>query len=455
MDNVAEYLSLTHVRTLENTFKMIGKLNGRIQAFQKQIYKRETGVENQREELQKMKEIAKKLKEGGYNKIDRTNTKYINEMQTAKTHWETIGGYNEEKEAKTPYEKPKYIYDELQKVLMQNLDEMKKKARKTELITRLRWEMREKQEKRWYMIFNTLTVAPENYTKIFKVGSKEFQKYIQKINTRAGGKQKHKYFAVIEAGAEKGRLHIHIIHMMQEIPDTWTDPNRAKIIPNARQMTQLIPLWTHGFSTPIIVRFDPADAWATKKNHRWPVKKDEQGINKPIESSNGEKLAFYLGKYLTKILHKTKGDYKWKTRMTQGIGMKLIKETMKKSTDGELLTMCQTPTNKTYMLEEQRIPRNLIIKEANREILKRMPGNQKIKTLMEIQPANSIIKQYKNLIQIPRTYNSANTSHSVIRKSKNTEISRTNEILWEEANKLFKTNKTIGHKLAGPTNARN
>jgi len=95
----------------------------------------------------------------------------------------------------------------------------------------------------WYVVFNTLTVNKEAYTKVFTKGSKVWQEYVRKcdkffgvaangsyskaLKARAKGDEFHNYFAVVEEGGKTGRLHIHVLHFFKTLPDSFSDPNRS------------------------------------------------------------------------------------------------------------------------------------------------------------------------------------------------------------------------------------
>ena len=127
--------------------------------------------------------------------------------------------------------------------------------------------------------------------------SNAWQKYIKRWEKLSKGD--HTYFAVREAGERSGRLHIHSIHCIKHIPDSWKkDPNDANWIPTSREIPLAKKLWAYGWSAPIAVRFGLNDPW-TKLNWRWPVEIGPNETETPVEATQPQKLAYYLAKYLT------------------------------------------------------------------------------------------------------------------------------------------------------------
>ncbi len=266
------------------------------------------------------------------------------------------------------------------------------KARQSELIWRLVQEIIDKTYNGYYIIFNTLTVEPRHYNNLWKDGSAAFKTYLKCVNY---GKD-DTYFAVREAGAAGGRLHIHVLHLLKTIPKTWLrDPNENNIQPINREIKKLRAFWPHGFSNPIAIRFNSSDAWS-KLGWRWPLER-VAGLLVPVQPTSPGKLAGYLSKYLVKTLN-VRSD-KWKTKMSRNLGLRGLQSAMKIMEDGELQTLIDLTTSTLVTLGTKSwLPKNLLVREATREIIQRKSKQKNfVKKLSEITPLPSIVEHWKCL----------------------------------------------------------
>jgi hypothetical protein len=243
--------------------------------------------------------------------------------------FENIEDEIEKKEMIKKIESERYYVD--------TLEEFKKRmksaclsSRKQELMFRLYNEMI--QRKGWFGLFNTLTVSPECHEEVFGENSKAWTDYVRLVDRQVGircfgtwkqaikernlGNEFHRYFAVVERGANTGRLHIHVLHMMKKLPYGSYDPNRGCVTPCRRELGVFKTYWKFGYSSPIMVRFNINDGYG-KLFWRWPYEmKGKQAV--PVEVSNEMKIVNYLGKYLVKSysVKTKKGDLIWRTRMS-------------------------------------------------------------------------------------------------------------------------------------------
>lgn len=314
--------------------------------------------------------------------------------------------------------------DRLLKIRLSSLKIAKIKARITEQKWRLRQELTEKAHQGYYIIFDTLTIDPKHYKNVWAQSSKIFTEY--KNFYKKASNNTHSYFAVREAGELKGRLHIHVIHTMKEMPKKWKiDPNQNKLIPINREIHLAKKAWKYGFSAPIAVRFNTQDAFS-RLGWKWPIKK---GLS--LESSNPSKMANYLGKYLTQTLNH-KGTTKWKTKISRGLGMTAVKKIMIQLTTEELETLATLTTGSLITLMKKPIPKGILIKEATREYLLRLNKfslKKRLKLLTEITPQPSIIEQWNLLTMRKTIFNSRNTINITTRIIKNTESSNIKKII--------------------------
>jgi len=196
-------------------------------------------------------------------------------------------------------------------IYMQYLEKNSKLGRKSEIISRLMLEAKERKD--WFFLFNTLTVRPGAEDKVFAKGSKAWSNYVVDLDryfgaaafgsvrkaqaARRRGDEYHLYFAVVEHGTLTGRLHIHVLHMFKALPKDFSDPNLGRMIPYRREIDSMRRFWKYGENvTPIAVRFNPDDAYG-RKGWKWPL---DENKSDPLTISDGSAIINYVAKYLNK-----------------------------------------------------------------------------------------------------------------------------------------------------------
>lgn len=231
----------------------------------------------------------------------------------------------------------------------------------------------------WYMIFNTLTVAPGEYYAVFDKRSKSFKNYIRKYERLATDttnqslrSQKHNHnnihFACVEEGAKHGRLHIHCLHLSQIPPKGAYDPNHAKLRPTERELDCIRNLWPHGRSAPIIVRYSPKDAWG-QKGYRWPI---DHNTNAPMQIKSPLALANYLSKYITKGYNSCqRAKLLWRVKKSHKLGTKLLDELAEQLSTSTLLILTHADNLKSK-LNNTTIPQNLLRQASLRTLRNRL-----------------------------------------------------------------------------------
>ena len=305
------------------------------------------------------------------------------------------------------------------------------------LVSRIKLEILQRNHEGWYIIMNNLTVANEYYEKVFYSNERVFEKYITRfkryVRIACDGKEGfkkgdayHSYFAVVEAGGERGRLHFHCVHFCRQLPKGIIDPNIGRKIPDRRICDELRCLWPYGYSAPIAVRFSGMDNYA-RLGWRWPV---EYKNGKPvaIKASTGDALAHYVGDYITKAQH-IRG-WKWKTRMSQGFGIFLIRKSMKNMSDETLMDHLITVSAPQHVtIKNLMLPMMEVRKEAVREFLLRLNSgklNSKTLTIQRflilLKQAPSIVEQYRILIQRKQSPRLPSTGITLTKNSNGTAI---------------------------------
>lgn len=270
----------------------------------------------------------------------------------------------------------------------------------------------------WYMIFGTLTVAPEHYSQVFDRGSPHWQNYIDKVDNRIakatyGSVRKakqmqldyHTYFACVERGSKNGRLHVHVLHLVKELPEGTTDPNYGLLIPINRQIFTLTECWPHGHTTFLAVRTGNNDAYARKK-WRWPVDK----ITKQAIVSKGPMaVAGYITKYVTKQLNQTDREkYVWRVRKSRSLGRDIIRQLLSNLSNEQLLMIAKNPTIRIRMNNRYH-PTSVVQEESFRSLSARLSSTDRFALGLESNSLPSQLQRLRDLTREKNDHNSQNT----------------------------------------------
>lgn len=272
----------------------------------------------------------------------------------------------------------------------------------------------------WFVLFNTLTVDAQNYTKVFRKGSKQFATYIRKVDRliaqsaygsirNAKGHTYHTYFAAVEEGGEFGRLHIHVLHFMSALPRGSRDPNAGLTRPRYQELSLFKRLWTAGTSTPLMGRSSPADAWG-KAGYRWPLDKK---TGKPREIKSPIALAAYVSKYINKGYSTQKrSELLWRVRKTQNLGKPLLRELLSTLTPEALLATATCPSL-NIKINNQLIPPNLLRLSAlqsfqNSQSIEN-PSNMLYEMATTLSPLPSPLHALRGSTQTGPTFNPRNS----------------------------------------------
>jgi hypothetical protein len=310
-----------------------------------------------------------------------------------------------------------YHYTVMQERFKRNVKWRMQDARKKELLFRLENEIMLRKSQGWYMIFNTLTVDRDHYGSVFSAGSAAWNDYIRRVEraigieiygtARQAQQEKstnpyHKYFAVVEEGGESGRLHIHCLHFMRELPPGWYDPNISKEIPCDELLYCMRQYWPYGSSEPKMVRFNRDDAYG-KLRFRWPSIKD--GLNYvPRQIQDAQGLVIYMGKYMAKQLLAPKGkdDYIWRVRLSRKLGLLPMTMLTKRLSDSQLEAVMLMRGNKKMLMFNRRIPLHLLKMLSVKEWLTRKSfyaPEDVWEMLCALPPRENLLKQFRDLIR--------------------------------------------------------
>lgn len=307
------------------------------------------------------------------------------------------------------------------------------KARIGEHKWRLEEEVKQRSEEGWYVIFNTLTVAPHAYKSVFEKGSRDFRDYIRRFDNAiasscygsvrlAKGQDYHSYFGVVERGDKYGRLHIHVLHMCKDLPESWkVDPNAGRAIASNREVVKVKPFWRFGHSKPLACRFVENDAFS-RAGWRWPVEK--KGLRwRPVRAKPAIAVARYIVKYVLKGYHTHKGEGLWRTRISRGLGLRRMIRCVKQCTTIQVLGFLRW--NLSWLeVQGRRFPGSCLRREFLRELLKRWKSGNSgswrhgwrrsmlLKSLREVRPQPPFGERLQCLYQRIPTSNCVSCTHS-------------------------------------------
>lgn len=251
----------------------------------------------------------------------------------------------------------------------------------------------------WYMLFNTLTVDRHHYMEVFNENSTAFRRYIDHVDRAvaiathgsvraAKGRDYHSYFAVVEEGSLNGRLHIHVLHFMQKLPEGCRDPNYGRRSPDHWEISRFKRWWYQGFSSPKTVRVSPLDAWG-KAGYRWPL---DPKTHQPFKTGSAQRVAGYVGKYVLKSYVATKrSEYLWRVRKSQQLGRQLLSMLTRHLPREALLAMAGDTATR-YRINQRTIPNRLLRIAALRSLQDRLSSVSLFTAATGLAPRPSLLQ---------------------------------------------------------------
>lgn len=228
------------------------------------------------------------------------------------------------------YPKPRSSYERYWRA-------MGKASRKRSLVDRLYFQMHEAHKAGWFMVFETLTYDPHapDASDALMFGQ-SWQNHVYAVRnsickriygtTRIPKGVKYTEFCHYCAVPElhkNGRVHLHVLWFCKALPAvaSYTDPNSLTSLPYRREIDGW-PKTDFGFSTAIAVRYGD-DAY-TKRGWKWPV---DKVTKRAIPCKEHFAVAVYVSKYLDKP--RPEALCHAKTRLSQGLGMKTLRQRIK------------------------------------------------------------------------------------------------------------------------------
>lgn len=316
-------------------------------------------------------------------------------------------------------------HDYLTQTIVEQMNQAGRDKRAAEHSKALAYEIAYRSQQGWFIIFNTLTVAPGNYYQVFSATSAAFRDYIRDVDRKLAAaahgsyrnaqKQNdyHTYFAVVEEGAKNGRLHIHVVHLFSHLPAGSEDPNKALAIPTRRELNTFKANWKYGFTSPIMVRFAPNDAYG-QAGYRWPY---DLKTNAPLLIRSNQALAGYMAKYITKSYSSNKrSDTLWRVRKSQKLGRKLLAELLSTLTPQHLLAIASHP-ELNVRLNNQKIPPAMLRQAALRKFRQSLSIDEHrsflTKAVTNLQPLPSLLHSSRGLTRDSIIHSLRNTTHTL------------------------------------------
>lgn len=312
----------------------------------------------------------------------------------------------------------------LEQCIANNMSEMQADAIAREQKFLLMCEMAYRIHYGWFIIFDTLTMAPGQYKEIFGETAHAFQDYIRQAKRRTGqaaygtvrnsrARIVHTYFACTEYGGKTGRLHIHCIHLLKCLPTDARDPNAGRIRPDQLELECYQSLWDRARSEPRIIRYSPNDAFG-RLGYRWPL---DPKTGQPRLLESPLRLASYMSKYLKKGANKWhKEEFPWRVKKSRGLGHNLLREIMCQITTESLITISSMEKIKVT-LNNHGIPMPLLRQAALRQIDHRSMRNQSYSERASVSLMELAKKSQPRLSPLHSSRASTKTIHENNRQS--------------------------------------
>ena len=265
------------------------------------------------------------------------------------------------------------------------LSNMARSASRRTWEARVQVEAIEATRKGWFVVFDTITYDPNEFTDEVMYGP-HWKRYLRAVqhsvvrsvygslaNFRRSGDSfadSIRYFAVPEAHKD-GRTHLHILWFLKDLPDcsSRSCPNQHRAQPTRREVSGW-PQYPYGrICKRLAVRYT-GDAFTRRLAWRWPVDaKTRQRIPaRPVIA-----IARYMAKYLSKPRPETLKCRRIRTSPALGLGP--IRRTLSTLTSNQLAALCTIPQllNRSHPrhLWGIRIPGSLLKLQVQRELLLR------------------------------------------------------------------------------------
>lgn len=269
--------------------------------------------------------------------------------------------------------------DRLEAALLRRLALSSAEARASDWRTRLGYAIQDAVADGWAVLLATLTVRDDVLAAVSAPGARHYRDYIRAVDRRvqvrvhgsraaarrhylAGGEPDALHFCVVEHGEKTGRFHLHVVHMLRQLPAGWEDPNAGRRCPSYVQVEAAASLWPWGFAYVEPVRVYAHDHFGAL-GWRWPVHRSPSGrswLNIPARSSG--QVAGYLAKYLTK----QEGNRTWRVRTSRNLGLRRLLSYLEPLSLPDTVVLAEIPLGPS--LRTVQAPMRLLKKHARLKI---------------------------------------------------------------------------------------
>jgi len=337
--------------------------------------------------------------------------------------------------------------------------------RRSTIMSRMCWQLRDSHHSGWFMVFDTLTLSPDMVTRFYE-NSNALRDYFRNVGRSVLSAEKrsprqsfddcYKYICIPEYGSERGRLHFHIIHFLRTLPTGAKDPNIGRRTRNRRQVDFFRGLWPYGTTQPIAIRYQ-RDAF-TRKGWLWPV--DANG--KAIDAKPYIAVGYYVTKYVCKNVDAicTSNLQKHEASKWNKTVQTLIPDSLRKAFRVRMSrTFGQAQLNLSslkipQLLELTRLhhsvtPYTQMLKRLSKRELVKRASTLSVKDIMDFmsEPTN-LLASLRRLMKTTQTFSLASFMSTVTRSLHGTDVSdETKE--WLRTNQLDTASVTLERGSTG------
>ena len=277
--------------------------------------------------------------------------------------------------------------------------------RKSRVNAEVQCELSMAMRKGYFILFETLTFTDDTYVEFWSKngnGKTQWDSYCKRWKRLVDDEDLgyHSYICVVERGAERGRLHLHVIRVLERVPSWFADPNlRSRGTKTCIEgvASRMWPLSNPERSTWQPCRYSN-DAWSMV-GWKWPC--DVKG--NPLPYSAG-KISNYLTKYLTKQqdfainetnrlleerIEKEKGLVSWRIRKSMNFGKVELYEAMKDWTSRALASVLEA----RYAPERKHLSlyRQIALKVLRSRVWKRLSESANLSESDEVMNSKKLI----------------------------------------------------------------
>lgn len=224
-----------------------------------------------------------------------------------------------------------------------------------------------------FVIMNTLTWRHEDSAD--KSHYRNYRERVDRLLYSVGvRKEDHKIYCVPEYGETRGRLHLHVLHILHVSRLPWS-------LDKFGQVEEIKKCWRYGISKPFAIRFGKDDAWS-RIGHPCPI---------DVLPNAAERVASYVSHYVVKkgsVICQTKKK-SWRTSMTRGLGLKPLLNGLKMFPPKDLLKITREDLRRM-----KDVPSMLVLKQ-----IAKLNASRLRRHFMDVPPLESLPKRLRDMIK--------------------------------------------------------